>query len=308
MAENETRLIAPTDHERVIDLLLGVARLGEAGLRGWWQSHGLDQAVQYVLGGSLPRTWRCAALELAIASAKRRHEETLGRPTALHLFSDELPSAGLQVRGSPSRRPAAIPLGSTASQAGRLIRPSLRSDRGRAQARQGRSLLSPSSRPIYRCRARRSRHSRLDREAAYRRLPRPIRRLPCPVLRPRAMTVLTSNVQKGGALLDDTRRLVETWDPRLDAEDNLSRVANGIRYRLPTSPSCTLTPATSTSSPARNSHRRPAPAFSSRTTAGGYSPPSTTATTPTCSPGIPASPNPDPLPGSQARSIAHPYC
>ena len=91
MADNETRLVAPADHERVIDLVLGVARLGEAGLRGWWQSHGLDQAGQYVLGGSFPRTWRCAALELAVTSAKRRQEEMLGRPTALHLFSDELP-------------------------------------------------------------------------------------------------------------------------------------------------------------------------------------------------------------------------
>lgn len=91
MADHETRLVAPADHERVIDLVLGVARLGEAGLRGWWQSHGLDQAGQYVLGGSFPRTWRYAALELAITSAKSRHEETLGRPTALHLFSDELP-------------------------------------------------------------------------------------------------------------------------------------------------------------------------------------------------------------------------
>jgi hypothetical protein len=91
MAENETRLIDPADHERVIDLVLGVARLGESGLRGWWQSHGLDQAGQYVLGGSFPRTWRSAALELAITSAKRRQEEMLGRPTALHLFSDELP-------------------------------------------------------------------------------------------------------------------------------------------------------------------------------------------------------------------------
>lgn len=91
MADNETRVIAPADHERVIDLVLGVARLGEAGLRGWWQSHGLDQAGQYVLGGSFPRTWRCAAVELAITSAKRRQEEMLGRPTALHLFSDELP-------------------------------------------------------------------------------------------------------------------------------------------------------------------------------------------------------------------------
>ena len=27
------------------------------------------------------------------------------------------------------------------------------------------------------------------------------------------MTALTSNVQKGGALLDDTRRLIEAWIP-----------------------------------------------------------------------------------------------
>jgi hypothetical protein len=47
------------DEEQVMNLVLGVARLGEAGLRGWWQSHGLDQAGQYVLGGharDLPRT------------------------------------------------------------------------------------------------------------------------------------------------------------------------------------------------------------------------------------------------------------
>jgi hypothetical protein len=90
VTDAETRLTA-ADQERVIEMVLGVARLGETGLRGWWQSHGLDQAGRYVLGGAFPRTWRCAALELAIASAKRRHEDVLGRPTALHLFSDELP-------------------------------------------------------------------------------------------------------------------------------------------------------------------------------------------------------------------------
>jgi hypothetical protein len=84
-------MLGSRDDQGAIDLVLGIARLGEAGLRGWWQSHGLDQAGQYVLGGSFPRTWRCAALELAINSAKRRHDEMLGRPTALHLFSDELP-------------------------------------------------------------------------------------------------------------------------------------------------------------------------------------------------------------------------
>ena len=91
MAAGPTALVTADREELVTDLVLGVARLGEAGLRGWWQSHGLDQAGQYVLGGSFPRTWCCAALELAIASAKHRHEEMLGRSTALHLFSDELP-------------------------------------------------------------------------------------------------------------------------------------------------------------------------------------------------------------------------
>ena len=87
----ETRVTAAANQQRVIDLVLGVARLGEAGLRGWWPSHGLDQAGRYLLGGAFPRTWRCAALELAVASAKRRHDDVLGRSTALHLFSDELP-------------------------------------------------------------------------------------------------------------------------------------------------------------------------------------------------------------------------
>ncbi len=90
VTDAETRLTA-TDQERVIDVVLGVARLGEAGLQGWWQSHGLDQSGRYVIGGAFPHTWRWAAFELAIASAKRRHEDVLGRPTALHLFSDELP-------------------------------------------------------------------------------------------------------------------------------------------------------------------------------------------------------------------------
>ena len=36
---------------------------------------------------------------------------------------------------------------------------------------------------------------------------------------------LTSNIQKGGALLDDCRRVVEAWDPALAPEENLSRIA-----------------------------------------------------------------------------------
>ena len=59
---------------------------------GWWNSHGLDQAGSFVLKRTLPRTWRSAALELDVLSARRRHDDALSsRRSALHLFSDELP-------------------------------------------------------------------------------------------------------------------------------------------------------------------------------------------------------------------------
>ncbi len=38
------------------------------------------------------------------------------------------------------------------------------------------------------------------------------------------MSVFTSNIQKGGALLDDARRLVEVWDLNENAISNLARV------------------------------------------------------------------------------------
>lgn len=76
----------------VVSLVLGVARFGEADLRGWWNCHGLDRVGSYVLSKALPRTWRSAGLELDVLSAQRRHEDALsGRASALHLFSDELP-------------------------------------------------------------------------------------------------------------------------------------------------------------------------------------------------------------------------
>ena len=76
----------------VVQLVLGVARLGEVDLMGWWGSHGLDQAGSFVLKRTLPRTWRVAALELDVLSAGRRHDDALSsRRSALHLFSDELP-------------------------------------------------------------------------------------------------------------------------------------------------------------------------------------------------------------------------
>jgi len=75
----------------VVRLVLGVARLGEKDLRGWWKGHAIDRTGQYVLSSMFRRTWKPAALELDVAAASRMHQELLGRSTALHLFSDLLP-------------------------------------------------------------------------------------------------------------------------------------------------------------------------------------------------------------------------
>src|SRR4051812_30662210 len=82
---------AITDTTGTIRLVLGIARLGENDLRGWWQGHALDRTGQYVLSSTFRRTWRAAALELDMAAATRIHDQVLGRPTALHLFSDLVP-------------------------------------------------------------------------------------------------------------------------------------------------------------------------------------------------------------------------
>jgi hypothetical protein len=80
-----------SDALSVVRLVLGVARLGENDLRGWWRGHALDRTGQYVLSSTFRRTWRAAALELDVAAAARMHDELLGRSTALHLFSELVP-------------------------------------------------------------------------------------------------------------------------------------------------------------------------------------------------------------------------
>lgn len=80
-----------TDTDTAVRLLLGIARLGEKDLRGWWRGHGLDRTGRYVLSGMLRRTWRPAGLQMDIVAAGRYHDDVLGRASALHLFSDHLP-------------------------------------------------------------------------------------------------------------------------------------------------------------------------------------------------------------------------
>lgn len=75
-----------------VKMVLGVARLGEVDLRGWWNCHGLDRSGSFVLGRAFRRTAGPAGLELDMLSARRRHDDALARrSSALHLFSDGLP-------------------------------------------------------------------------------------------------------------------------------------------------------------------------------------------------------------------------
>lgn len=75
----------------MLETLLAVVRLGDADRFGWWRSHSVDEVAEYILGESFPSTWMATGLELAMESARIRHDAALSRKTAVHLFSDSLP-------------------------------------------------------------------------------------------------------------------------------------------------------------------------------------------------------------------------
>lgn len=77
--------------ERIVRMVLCVARMGEVDHRGWWGTNLYGAAGRVVLGQRLPRTWRMAAVELDLAAAASRHNEILDRRNAVHLFSDNWP-------------------------------------------------------------------------------------------------------------------------------------------------------------------------------------------------------------------------
>ena len=90
-----------------VALVLGIARLGEVELRGWWHAHGLGPVGRYVLGDMFRwRTAKASGVELDILSASRRQEQILDRPTALHLFSDWLPLRRLALAWLAERKTA----------------------------------------------------------------------------------------------------------------------------------------------------------------------------------------------------------
>lgn len=75
--------------------LLALVRLGDVDRKGWWRSRSCDDTAEYVLGEAFPSTWLATGLELAMESARVRHEQALaervGGATAVHVFSDHLP-------------------------------------------------------------------------------------------------------------------------------------------------------------------------------------------------------------------------
>jgi hypothetical protein len=77
--------------ETIVHSVLLVARLGEADRKGWWGTRSFGAAGRVVLGQRVPRTWRMAAAELDVATARNRHDEVIDRPNAVHLFSDNWP-------------------------------------------------------------------------------------------------------------------------------------------------------------------------------------------------------------------------
>jgi len=83
--------MSPSITRLQIDTLLAVIRLGDADRLGWWRSHSLDEAGEYLLAHMFPNTWMATGVELAMESSRIRHNMALNRPTAIHLFSDYLP-------------------------------------------------------------------------------------------------------------------------------------------------------------------------------------------------------------------------
>jgi hypothetical protein len=78
-----------------VRVLLGIARLGEADLAGWWNTRLFTRAGRFVLSRSFPRTWKPAGGQLLILSCARWHNHAFsGRPSAIHLYSPHLPALG----------------------------------------------------------------------------------------------------------------------------------------------------------------------------------------------------------------------
>lgn len=70
----------------IVEYRAKVARMGEQDLFQWWDSMAGTDAGHYVLGRLFPRTGAWAALELAVSSARARHQALVPKIPTVHLF------------------------------------------------------------------------------------------------------------------------------------------------------------------------------------------------------------------------------
>ena len=64
-----------------------VARMGERDLFHWWESEAGAETGTYVLQRLFPRTAAWVAIEMAVESARARHESLVPKIPAIHIFN-----------------------------------------------------------------------------------------------------------------------------------------------------------------------------------------------------------------------------
>lgn len=67
----------------LIRLRLIIARAGEKGSLGWWDSEALSDAGQFVLKRLFPRSYEWAAVQLALEAAWLRHRRLVGEDRSI---------------------------------------------------------------------------------------------------------------------------------------------------------------------------------------------------------------------------------
>ena len=76
-----------TDLTEILAYRAKVARMGERDLFHWWESQTGAETGIYVLQRIFPRTAAWVAIEMAVESARARHESLVPKIPTIHLFN-----------------------------------------------------------------------------------------------------------------------------------------------------------------------------------------------------------------------------
>lgn len=88
----------PTEHQRLFELRLAIARLGESDAFGWWHSYALTDTGAYAVPRIFRRAPALAAAHLSLLAARARHGQGLPKEPVIHLFD-----FGEEIEGSFER-------------------------------------------------------------------------------------------------------------------------------------------------------------------------------------------------------------